>query len=65
MAGLYLSLIPFILFIVILAFEQSKQQDDQVYVVYMGGKSTSTSGTLRDDQAKILDSVMKRSITVR
>ncbi|KAK1401869.1 CO(2)-response secreted protease [Heracleum sosnowskyi] len=39
-------------------------ETDQLYVVYMGGKGTSTPGNLRDDQAKLLDSVLNRNTVV-
>ena len=35
--------------------------EHEVYVVYMGGKGSSTPGTLRDDQARLLEPFSQRS----
>ncbi|XP_017224917.1 CO(2)-response secreted protease [Daucus carota subsp. sativus] len=37
---------------------------DNVYIVYMGGKGTSKSGSLREDQARLMYSLQNRTVVV-
>ena len=55
-----------LLVFIVLANAASDDQSEEpgVYIVYMGGKGSSTPGTLRDDQAQIMNSFLKRSILI-
>ncbi|KAL1830029.1 hypothetical protein ACET3Z_008441 [Daucus carota] len=42
------------------AASDDRSDESGVYIVYMGGKGSSTSGTLRDDQAQLMNLFLKR-----
>lgn len=39
-----------------------RSQDDKFYIVYTGGEGTKILGSLRNDQAKLLDSFINKSL---
>lgn len=52
----------FIFLVSITNAASDRSEEPEVYIVYMGGKGSSTPGTLRDDQAQLLNSLSERSI---
>ncbi|WOG99481.1 hypothetical protein DCAR_0518833 [Daucus carota subsp. sativus] len=67
MARLSIFFIPLLFLFISVTYADSDDGSDEsgVYIVYMGGKGSSTSGTLRDDQAQLMDLFLKRDAVVQ
>ena len=66
MARLSIFFIPLLFLFISVTYADSDDGSDEsgVYIVYMGGKGSSTSGTLRDDQAQLMNLFLKRSVLI-
>lgn len=62
MARLFVFFYFSLFFVVSITNAASDQSGEHVvYIVYMGGKGSSTPGSLRDDQARLLNPLSERS----
>ncbi|KAL1809023.1 hypothetical protein ACET3Z_026013 [Daucus carota] len=57
--SIFFVLILFLFISVTYAASDDRSDESGVYIVYMGGKGSSTSGTLRDDQAQLMNLFLK------
>ena len=62
--SIFFVLILFLFISVTYAASDDRSDESGVYIVYMGGKGSSTSGTLRDDQAQLMNLFLKRSVLI-
>ncbi|KAL8123443.1 hypothetical protein AgCh_011420 [Apium graveolens] len=56
---------PLFLSVSITNAASDRSEESEVYIVYMGGKGSSTPGTLRDDQARLMNSLSSRNAVVQ